>query len=129
MIVRTSDHGELGLSHGGLRQKMFNAYEESIRVPLIVSNPVLFPEARESDALVSLVDLVPTFLGLAGAAPEPGRFDGHDLGPLMRGQRRYPAWTTSRLTTMTRTTLAPVARPARRQKARGKRRAHPLDPN
>ena len=56
MIVRTSDHGELGLSHGGLRQKMFNAYEETIRVPLVVSNPVLFPEARESDALVSLVD-------------------------------------------------------------------------
>ena len=86
MIVRTSDHGELGLSHGGLRQKMFNAYEESIRVPLVVSNPVLFPEARESDALVSLVDLVPTFLGLAGAAPEPDRFDGHDLGPLLRGE-------------------------------------------
>ena len=70
VIVRTSDHGELGLSHGGLRQKMFNAYEETIRVPLVVSNPVLFPEARESDALVSLVDLVPTFLGLAGAAPQ-----------------------------------------------------------
>ena len=29
VIVRTSDHGEMGLSHGGLRQKMFNAYEES----------------------------------------------------------------------------------------------------
>ena len=71
VIVRTSDHGELGLSHGGLRQKMFNAYEESIRVPLVVSNPVLFPEPRESDALVSLVDLVPTFLGLAGSCAEP----------------------------------------------------------
>jgi len=86
VIVRTSDHGELGLSHGGLRQKMFNAYEETIRVPLVVSNPVLFSEARESDALVSLVDLVPTCLGLAGAPPQPGRFDGHDLGPLLRGE-------------------------------------------
>ncbi len=28
VIARMSDHGELGLSHGGLRQKMFNAYEE-----------------------------------------------------------------------------------------------------
>ena len=43
VIVRTSDHGELGLSHGGLRQKMFNAYEESIRVPLVVSNPCCSP--------------------------------------------------------------------------------------
>jgi arylsulfatase A-like enzyme len=86
VIVRTSDHGELGLSHGGLRQKMFNAYEETIRVPLVVSNPVLFPRALESDALVSLVDLVPTFLGLAGASPQRGRFDGQDLGPLLRGE-------------------------------------------
>ena len=47
--IITADHGEMGLSHGGLRQKMFNAYEETIRVPLVVSNPVLFPEPRESD--------------------------------------------------------------------------------
>ncbi len=85
VIARTSDHGELGMSHGGLRQKMFNAYEESIRVPLVVSNPVLFPEPRESDALVSLVDLVPTLLGLAGDQGDPARFDGRDLGPLLRG--------------------------------------------
>jgi choline-sulfatase len=86
VIARISDHGELGLSHGGLRQKMFNAYEETIRVPLVVSNPVLFSEQRESDALVSLVDIVPTFLGLAGVPPQPERFDGRDLGPLLRGE-------------------------------------------
>jgi arylsulfatase A-like enzyme len=87
VIARISDHGELGLSHGGLRQKMFNAYEESIRVPLVVSNPRLFPEPRESDALVSLVDLVPTLLGLSGSPGDPERFDGRDLGPLLRGER------------------------------------------
>ena len=51
VILRTSDHGEMGLSHGGLRQKIFNAYEETIRVPLVVSNPRMFPQPRESDAL------------------------------------------------------------------------------
>ncbi|MEA2377452.1 MAG: choline-sulfatase [Thermoleophilaceae bacterium] len=85
VIARTSDHGELGLSHGGLRQKMFNGYEESIRVPLVISNPVLFPEPRQSDALVSLVDLVPTLLGLSGDPAEPQRFDGLDLGPILSG--------------------------------------------
>jgi choline-sulfatase len=85
VIARTSDHGELGMSHGGLRQKMFNGYEESIRVPLVVSNPVLFPQPRESDALVSLVDLVPTLLGLTGAPGDPARFDGFDLGPILAG--------------------------------------------
>ena len=87
VIARISDHGEMGLSHGGLRQKMFNAYEETIRVPLVVSNPAMFPEPRTSDALASLVDIVPTFLGLAGAAPPPERFDGQDLGPVLRGEQ------------------------------------------
>jgi arylsulfatase A-like enzyme len=81
VIVRTSDHGELGLSHGGLRQKMFNAYEEALRVPFVVSGPGL---SGSSDALVSLVDIVPTMVGLAGGAAD---CDGRDLGPVLRGER------------------------------------------
>jgi choline-sulfatase len=88
VIARVSDHGELGLSHGGLRQKIFNAYEETIRVPFVISSPRLFPQPREIDALVSLVDIVPTFLGLAGAPPRPERFDGRDLGPLLRAEKQ-----------------------------------------
>jgi choline-sulfatase len=88
VIVRTSDHGEMAMSHGGLRQKMFNAYEESLRVPLVVSSPALFPQPRESDAVVSLVDVVPTLLGLTGQPlAEPEGFDGADLGPLIHGER------------------------------------------
>ncbi len=83
IIVRFSDHGELGLSHGGLRQKMFNAYEETIRVPLIISNPVLFPQAATSDSPASLVDLVPTLLALAGAKPNGAILDGVDLTPVL----------------------------------------------
>jgi choline-sulfatase len=67
LIVRTSDHGELGMAHGGLRQKVFNVYEETMRIPLIFSNPVLYPEPRTSSALVSHVDLLPTLAGLVGA--------------------------------------------------------------
>ncbi len=78
VIARISDHGEMGLSHGGLRQKMFNAYEETIRVPLVVSNPLLFEHAAESDAAVTLVDLVPTLLGIA-EAPADGTLDGASL--------------------------------------------------
>jgi choline-sulfatase len=85
VIVRTSDHGEMGLSHGGLRQKMFNTYEEALRVPLVVSSPERFPQPRESDALASLVDVVPTLLGLSGTPGDPAAFDGHDLGPILAG--------------------------------------------
>jgi arylsulfatase A-like enzyme len=41
LVIATADHGEVGTSHGGLRQKNFNFYEESIRVPLVYSNPHL----------------------------------------------------------------------------------------
>jgi choline-sulfatase len=66
LIIRTSDHGEMGLSHGGLRQKNFNFYEETLKVPLVYSNPKMFPRPVTSDALVSHVDLVPTLARLAG---------------------------------------------------------------
>jgi choline-sulfatase len=78
VIARISDHGEMGLSHGGLRQKMFNAYEETIRVPFVFSNPLLFPRAAESDAPVTLVDLLPALLGIA-RAPADGTLDGANL--------------------------------------------------
>ena len=55
VVARISDHGELGLSHGGLRQKMFNAYEETLRVPLVISNPLLFPHGAETGAQAALV--------------------------------------------------------------------------
>jgi choline-sulfatase len=67
LIIRTSDHGEMGLSHGGLRQKNFNFYEESLNVPLVYSNPKMFPRPETSDALISHVDLLPTLASLAGA--------------------------------------------------------------
>ena len=82
MIVRCADHGEMGLSHGGLRQKMFNAYEETINVPILFSNPVLFPNGSRTGALASLVDLVPTFLSLAGAEG-PADLRGEDLTPVL----------------------------------------------
>jgi choline-sulfatase len=84
VIVRTADHGEMGLSHGGLRQKMFNVYEETINVPLVVSNPVLFPRGAETDAMASLVDVLPTMLGVAGAEATAD-LRGRDLSPVLAG--------------------------------------------
>ena len=82
VVVRTSDHGEMGLAHGGLRQKAFNAYEETINVPLVVSNPLMFPEARETQSLASLVDILPTMLSLAGR-DVPADLRGRDLSPVI----------------------------------------------
>lgn len=35
IIIRTADHGELGLSHG-MREKAYTVYEEMIHIPLII---------------------------------------------------------------------------------------------
>ena len=70
VVIKTADHGEMGMSHGGQIQKMFNFYEESMRVPLIFSNPVLYPKPLKSSALVSHVDWVPTMAELLLGKPK-----------------------------------------------------------
>jgi len=67
VVIKTADHGEMGMAHGGQYQKMFNAYEETLRVPLVFSNPVMWPKPAVSNALVSHVDFVPTIASLLGA--------------------------------------------------------------
>src|SRR4051794_29259479 len=83
VVVRVSDHGEMGLAHGGMRQKMFNAYEETLRVPLTFSNPAMFPQAARSAAPASLIDVLPTLLALAGGDAD---LPGADLSPILRGE-------------------------------------------
>ncbi len=90
LVVRTADHGEMGLAHGGLRQKNFNFYEEATRVPLVYSNPKLFPSAVQSDALVSHVDFLPTLASLA-ETPSSDRSDweGVDYSELVLDPSRH----------------------------------------
>lgn len=83
VIVRTSDHGEMGMSHGGQRQKMFNAYEETVNVPLVVSNPVLFTEPVSVEAPASLCDILPTLAAVAGADCSADGVRGRDLTPVL----------------------------------------------
>jgi arylsulfatase A-like enzyme len=70
--VFTSDHGEYGGSHG-LRGKGASAYEEAIRVPLIVKDyrGVLTkaPEIARTQ-LTSSVDVAPLLLTIAGGSEE-----------------------------------------------------------
>jgi arylsulfatase A-like enzyme len=92
LIVRTADHGEMGLTHGGLRQKNFNFYEEATRVPLVYSNPKLFPQPLKSEALVSHVDFLPTLASLA-KAPKSARSDwqGVDYSKLVTNPSKSAA--------------------------------------
>ena len=84
LIIKTSDHGETGLSHELTRQKCYNYYEESARVPLVYSNPRLFPEPLSSDALVSHIDLLPTLAELLGK-PKIAPFTGLSYASILLG--------------------------------------------
>ena len=68
VIVRTSDHGDLLGSHGGLHQKWFQLYDEATRVPFAIARVGERATSGSviADAPTSHVDLIPTLLGAAG---------------------------------------------------------------
>ena len=66
IVVFLSDHGEQLGSHGGLFQKWSSAYDETVHVPFMFHNPVLFDRAEQTDVVTSHADFIPTMLGLAG---------------------------------------------------------------
>ena len=72
------------MSHGRMRQKFYNVYRETLNVPLIISNPRLYPQPQSTDAMASLIDIVPTLAAAAGS-PDPQQygFKGHDLSPIL----------------------------------------------
>jgi arylsulfatase A-like enzyme len=76
ITIFSSDHGDLGGSHG-LPYKGPAMYEELVRVPLVISWPGSIRAAR-SDALVSLLDVLPTLCDLANV-PAPAGIDGVSL--------------------------------------------------
>jgi choline-sulfatase len=82
IVFRLADHGEMGMSHGGMRQKAFVAYEENMRIPMVISNPVLFPEGKSSDELATLVDILPTLADMVNVAV-PSDVRGVSLLPII----------------------------------------------
>jgi len=83
LIIRIADHGEMGVSHS-LVEKFYNAYEESIHIPLIFSNPSVWPQGAVTPAMASLLDLVPTLASLLGVTGDfTGSFKGQDLSEIL----------------------------------------------
>jgi len=83
VLLFTSDHGDL-LGERGLWYKM-SWFEPSARLPLLVHAPFLFGPRRVS-AAVSLVDVLPTLVELAGGEVDPALpLDGRSLLPHLSG--------------------------------------------
>jgi arylsulfatase A-like enzyme len=83
VVVFASDHGEMLGDHQWLRKR--NPFEASARVPYLFRFPksIDVPQQQVIDKPVELMDLMPTFLDIAGV-DIPDTVDGKSLLPLMR---------------------------------------------
>lgn len=89
VIVKTSDHGDMDANHRLIFKGPF-MYEHMVRVPLMVRLPdgMRGRSGVYEKAGVSLADLFPTLIELAGGRP-PGT-DGQSLVPALTGSGRPP---------------------------------------
>jgi arylsulfatase len=84
VVVFMSDHGEMAGAHKLMGKGPF-AYEESVRVPLIVRWPGKVPANTTTNSLAQTVDLLPTLLDLAGIVPANNYLPGKSLMPVLLG--------------------------------------------
>ncbi len=82
ILIFTTDNGFALGDHGRVDKR--TAYEESIRVPLIVRYPPLIPKAVTIDGTVLNIDLAPTILDICGAKPLD-QIDGRSWKRLLAG--------------------------------------------
>ncbi len=91
VVVFTSDHGYFYGEHG-LNQERRLAYEEAIRIPLLVRYPRVVKAGTTPGEMVLSLDAAPTLLDLAGVTPAAG-LQGRSLVPVFRNQTRE--WRSS----------------------------------
>ncbi|HEX4949578.1 MAG TPA: sulfatase [Blastocatellia bacterium] len=91
ILVFTSDNGFFYGEHG-LSVERRLAYEESIRMPLLVRYPKTIRAGTVRDEFALNIDLAPTLLELTGVET-PQTMQGRSLVPLLTGKRT--AWRNS----------------------------------
>jgi N-acetylglucosamine-6-sulfatase len=88
LVIYASDNGYMWGEHGRTDKRW--AYEDSIRIPLLVRLPALgHPEGARSDAIVANFDVAPTLVELAGLE-RPAHMQGLSFVPLLRDPSPRP---------------------------------------
>lgn len=91
VVLFTSDNGAMRRDppqgrNAPLKGWGYTTDEGGMRIPLIAWGPGIVAGGRVCEELVTLMDVMPTFAKMAGAALPAGRtIDGRDVGPLLRG--------------------------------------------
>jgi len=87
LFVFTSDHGPQ------LPFSKWNCYDAGVRVPLIAAWPAVIEPGTHTSAMVSWIDLLPTFVHAAGGQPPrtgagPEEIDGRSFLPVLHDRSR-----------------------------------------
>lgn len=99
LVIFTSDNGpgrwrtkEKPPAHAGpLRGRKGTTFEGGMREPTVIRWPGKIPAGKESDELMTAMDLLPTFAKLAGAhVPTDRIIDGKDIWPTLTGESKTP---------------------------------------
>lgn len=83
VVMLMGDNGFMFGEHGLIDKR--NAYEESMRVPLLVFGPGVVEKGKVVDEVVANLDIAPTILDLAGVE-RPPQFEGKSFVPLAEGK-------------------------------------------
>jgi len=84
IIVFSSDHGEMMGAHGGRPKSKQAAWDESVRVPFLISYPEIGRhKGTVVKAPITTPDILPSLLGLANIQI-PVSIEGEDLSQLIR---------------------------------------------
>ena len=83
LVLYLGDNGFLLGEHGLIDKR--NAYEESMRIPMLAYAPGFVEPGSQIDALVRNIDIAPTILELAGAASSIA-MEGDSFLPRLRGE-------------------------------------------
>jgi len=83
LLVYMGDNGFLFGEHGLIDKRC--AYEESIRVPLLMHCPEVIAKGKARSQVVANIDIAPTLLEVAGLRA-PGRMDGRSFWRIAQGE-------------------------------------------
>jgi arylsulfatase A len=89
LVIFTSDNGgplNQGANNRPLRGGKGQTFEGGIRVCSIAWWPGKVPAGTATDEITTMMDILPTFVTLAGGTlPDDRTIDGRDIGPLLTG--------------------------------------------
>ena len=88
LVIFTSDNGGTRRAvNAPLRGNKGSTWEGGVRVPTIAWWPGKIPAGTQTDAVTGMMDVLPTFVKLAGGRlPADRKLDGADVWPLLSGE-------------------------------------------